>query len=213
MIGDFIFSWAENAEGRMVHVDSVPRGLRCGCTCPNCHEPLLARHGEKNEHGFSRRRNPILADVFNRLKYMERRGSGFKKIISAYKEHEGYKDGMDPAFSTPWDSFVLTLPKFNVVGIEGVYVSAANDTESNNEPSGQADNFTETLQKLYRNLTEIDRKIVELIVSNKFVTTTQMATQIGKSRQTVATRIKELQERGVVKRIGPDKGGFWEILQ
>ena len=69
------------------------------------------------------------------------------------------------------------------------------------------------LQKLYRNLTEIDRKIVELIVSNKFVTTTQMATQIGKSRQTVATRIKELQERGVVKRIGPDKGGFWEILQ
>ena len=161
----------------------------------------------------SRRRNPVLADVFNRLKYMERRGSGFKKIISAYKEHEGYKEGIDPAFSTPWDSFILTLPKFNVVGIEGVYVSAANDTESNNEPSGQADNFTETLQKLYRNLTEIDRKIVELIVSNKFVTTTQMATQIGKSRQTVATRIKELQERGVVKRIGPDKGGFWEILQ
>lgn len=48
-----IFSWAENAEGRMVHVDSVPRGLQCGCTCPNCHEPLLARHGEKNEHGFA----------------------------------------------------------------------------------------------------------------------------------------------------------------
>lgn len=53
MSNDFIFSWAENAEGRMVHVDSVPRGLQCGCTCPNCHEPLLARHGEKNEHGFA----------------------------------------------------------------------------------------------------------------------------------------------------------------
>ena len=53
MSNDFIFSWAENAEGRMVHVDSVPRGLRCGCTCLNCHEPLLARHGEKNEHGFA----------------------------------------------------------------------------------------------------------------------------------------------------------------
>ena len=33
----------------------------------------------------------------DRLKYMERRGSGFKKIISAYKEHEGYKEGIDPA--------------------------------------------------------------------------------------------------------------------
>ncbi|MDY3655583.1 MAG: ATP-binding protein, partial [Ruminococcus callidus] len=33
----------------------------------------------------SRRRNPVIADVFNRLKYMDRRGSGFKKILSAYK--------------------------------------------------------------------------------------------------------------------------------
>ena len=57
MIGEFIFSWAENAEGRIVHVDSVPRGLQCGCTCPNCHEPLLARHGEKNEHGFSTKKS------------------------------------------------------------------------------------------------------------------------------------------------------------
>lgn len=53
MNNNIIFSWAENAEGKMVHVDSVPRGLSCGCTCPNCHEPLLARHGEKNEHGFA----------------------------------------------------------------------------------------------------------------------------------------------------------------
>lgn len=158
----------------------------------------------------SRRRNPVLADVFNRLKYMERRGSGFKKIISAYKEHEGYKEGLDPTFSTPWDSFVLTLPKFNVGGIEGVYVSKAGDAEDN-KLSGQKGDFTETLQKLYRNLTEIDRKIIELITSDNFITTTQMATQIGKSRQTIATRIKVLQEKGIVRRNGPDNGGFWEI--
>jgi len=53
MTQEFVFSWAENAEGKMVHVDDVPRGLNCGCTCPNCHEKLLARHGEVNEHGFA----------------------------------------------------------------------------------------------------------------------------------------------------------------
>ena len=53
MAQGFVFSWAENAEGKMVHVDDVPRGLNCGCTCPNCHETLLARHGEVNEHGFA----------------------------------------------------------------------------------------------------------------------------------------------------------------
>lgn len=31
MTQGFVFSWAENAEGKMVHVDDVPRGLNCGC--------------------------------------------------------------------------------------------------------------------------------------------------------------------------------------
>ena len=35
-------------------------------------------------------------------------------IEGVYVSNEGYKDGLDPTFSTPWDSFVLTLPKFNV---------------------------------------------------------------------------------------------------
>lgn len=49
----FVFSWAENSQGKMVHVDDVPRGLACGCVCPCCHERLLARHGEVKEHGFA----------------------------------------------------------------------------------------------------------------------------------------------------------------
>lgn len=35
-------------------------------------------------HVPSMRRNPIIADIFNRMNYMERRGSGFKKIKDAY---------------------------------------------------------------------------------------------------------------------------------
>lgn len=53
MTNDFIFSWAENADGKMVHVDDVPRGLQCGCSCPHCHEKLMARHGDVREHGFA----------------------------------------------------------------------------------------------------------------------------------------------------------------
>lgn len=65
-----------------------------------------------------------------------------------------------------------------------------------------------TLQKPYRSR----QKIVELLVSDKFITATQMAVQIGKSLQTIATRIRELQETGIVKRNRRDKGGFREIL-
>ena len=53
MGNNFVFSWAEDAQGKMVHVDDVPRGLACGCGCPCCHEKLLARHGDVKEHGFA----------------------------------------------------------------------------------------------------------------------------------------------------------------
>lgn len=53
MAVDFVFSWAENEQGQMVHVDTVPRGLQCGCKCPYCHERLLARHGDVKQHGFA----------------------------------------------------------------------------------------------------------------------------------------------------------------
>ena len=52
-MNEMIFSWAENANGIMVHVDDVPNGLNCGCSCPCCHERLQARHGEVRAHGFA----------------------------------------------------------------------------------------------------------------------------------------------------------------
>lgn len=91
------------------------------------------------------------------------------------------------------------MPKFN---IDGIYASSDDTIEQ----GGQKDGF-------YRNFTEIDRKIIELIVSDNFVTTTNMAAQIGKSRQPIATRIKELQEKGIVRRSGLDNGVFWEICE
>lgn len=53
MVNDIIFSWAENAAGKIVHVNDVPRGLQCDCYCPYCHEKLKARHGHVREHGFA----------------------------------------------------------------------------------------------------------------------------------------------------------------
>lgn len=47
------FTWAENSNGRLVHIDNVPRGLECDCICPCCREKVLARHGEVRSHGFA----------------------------------------------------------------------------------------------------------------------------------------------------------------
>lgn len=54
---DYVFSWAENAAGQMVHVDSVSNGLSCDCHCPYCKEPLMAKHGEIKTHHFAHQSN------------------------------------------------------------------------------------------------------------------------------------------------------------
>ncbi len=40
-------------DGSLVHIDSVVSGLACGCVCPLCSSPLLARKGKRNIHHFS----------------------------------------------------------------------------------------------------------------------------------------------------------------
>ena len=61
----------------------------------------------------SARRNPVIADDFQRLNYMERRGSGFKKIIGDYEAQHNYSDELAPVFKSQYDSFFLTLKNLN----------------------------------------------------------------------------------------------------
>lgn len=61
----------------------------------------------------SRRRNPIIADIFNRMNYMERRGSGFKKIKGDYRKEANYKENLEPKFYSDSNSFWVTLFNLN----------------------------------------------------------------------------------------------------
>ena len=61
----------------------------------------------------SMRRNPVIADLFHRMKYMERRGSGLKKIISETEILPGYKAKFKPEFSSTAMDFKVTFKNLN----------------------------------------------------------------------------------------------------
>ncbi len=61
----------------------------------------------------STRRNPVLADIFGRLGYMERQGSGFRKITEAYHAAHNYRDELEPKFYSDTSSFQVTLYNLN----------------------------------------------------------------------------------------------------
>ena len=59
------------------------------------------------------RRNPVIADLFHRLKYMERRGSGLKKIFSETEKLPGYTEELRPFFFSTSSDFRVVLKNVN----------------------------------------------------------------------------------------------------
>lgn len=45
--GSVQLSYGEAADGRMIHVSDANQGLACGCICPACKSPLVARKGQQ----------------------------------------------------------------------------------------------------------------------------------------------------------------------
>lgn len=68
---------------------------------------------------------------------------------------------------------------------------------------------------------KVDRKggqktrnaILELIKNDERITSTKMAESLGINRSAVSKHLKKLQDEGVIRREGPDKGGKWIIVK
>lgn len=61
----------------------------------------------------SERRNPLLADIFARLDYMERKGSGLGLIRDEYSNAPNYIQGKEPVFYSDSTQFRIILPNLN----------------------------------------------------------------------------------------------------
>lgn len=57
----------------------------------------------------------------------------------------------------------------------------------------------------------LDKKIVQLMLDNSQITYDELAKMIGKHRDTIREHIGKLQKNGIITRIGPDKGGYWQV--
>lgn len=53
---------------------------------------------------------------------------------------------------------------------------------------------------------------ISQIKQNQFISQTEIAKELSIARETVNRNMKKLQEQGIIKRVGADKNGHWEIL-
>lgn len=61
----------------------------------------------------STRRNPVLADILNRLGYIDRESSGLEKIINGYEVQINYKENKKPTFRSDQYQFTVIMSNIN----------------------------------------------------------------------------------------------------
>lgn len=94
-----------------------------------------------------------------------------------------------------------------VAGTRGEYTEKYTE-----KPTEKGSEYTESTPESAGNLTETEARIVAILRQNKFATQGEMASQLGITRTYVTKIMGGLQARKIIRRVGPDKGGRWEVL-
>ena len=133
-------------------------------------------------------RNKAIANHFNMLGEIEKYGSGVTRVIGLFQEAG------------------LPVPRIEEIGC-GIRVTVWKAVDKDTEKD--TDRVTE---KVTEKVTENQRKILSVVAQNSRATQDEIAQMVGISRVHTAKNLKKLAEMGLVKRVGPDKGGHWEVL-
>jgi ATP-dependent DNA helicase RecG len=68
------------------------------------------------------------------------------------------------------------------------------------------ENFTE-------NFTERQIAVLDLINKNPSITTTELSGRLNVTRRTIMSDIDKCKSAGILRRVGPDRGGHWEVVK
>lgn len=142
----------------------------------------------------STRRNPVLADVFQRLGYMERKGSGLTKIINAYKNANNYDESKAPQFISSRVEFTVILKNLNY----------GENRDGKSEINGFAQGVEEYVQRT-------EEVFLNTLRKNPYISRKELSKLLMISEDGVKYQLKKLKRKGLIEHIGASRGGYWEV--
>lgn len=68
-------------------------------------------------------------------------------------------------------------------------------------------------QKVTVKVTVNQRKIIKALKKNPRITQDELSAVVGIARKNVVNNMRKLQEQGIIRRVGADKNGWWEVSE
>lgn len=133
----------------------------------------------------SQARNKKVAFVFKEAGIIEKYGSGIKRIKNGF---------IDYGLEVP--KFENFQHGFRVIAFSKTVLKTVQET---------------VLKTVLKIVEKSDIQILNLIKNNPKIIIKDIQEATGLSRRGVQWQIQKLKERDIIKRVGPDKGGHWEV--
>ena len=134
-------------------------------------------------------RNNLLFGLMQRLDLVEKVGSGILRMQNSMKEY-GFS-GPEFDINDNWFTIIFKRPKMQ-------YFEESSELIRSKFGDGSE---------------KSSEKIIYLIERNQSISARELAEIICISRRAVEKHIANLKKNGKLKRIGPAKGGYWEIVE
>ncbi len=157
--------------------------------------PISKNDLKHNKFDVRKYRNRRIGEFLKELHLTEGRGTGVPTILKQLK----LNGSPEAVFDTDEDRvfFKTTIFIHEDFKVTGIVEKAREKTR-------------EKAREKTREKTR--EKILELIRKDELITTNIIAEIIGISVKGVEWQISKLKEEGILKRVGPDKGGHWEVI-
>lgn len=135
----------------------------------------------------------------NRFGRADELGSGVRNLFHYTKQYSGRTPEMDEG-----DIFKVTVPLVS----EG----AQESLDGTNDPANPRPSGAGTSSGLKSSLNQTGKSVIEAIGNDSGVTIPQLQEYLGMSRNGVKKAQERLKTSGVIRCVGSDKGGYWEII-
>ena len=175
--------------------------------------------------GNSKARNPKIQNMLRMIGFGENIGSGFPKIIAAWKKTNWGEPQLLNKLNVDEVELVLPVPQ-TIQDADGVIKEVAKETYGlSNELSNRLSNESQVVSKgneglsnrlsndNQENISETAIEIYKMIVANNKTNRKDLAKRLGISTTAVQKHIKRLKSLGYLMRVGSPNNGYWKILK
>ena len=150
--------------------------------------------------------NPLIAGAFFRAGYIESWGRGIEKINRECREH-----GIDPPL---YDSSMSGLMLTFRANPQHLIAALGEDGAKRILGEKVGEKVGERVgENAGKKLTRNQQQILELLRQHPHMAAPELARQVGISSRKIEQNIARLKELQLLKRIGPARGGHWEVVQ